>query len=67
MVKSADGERSKSVDEREANGKALRKQVPRRSHGEWAPASNRPIPVHPSNQQDAGRLEYLLPRSNMVA
>ena len=61
MVKSANGERSKSVDEREANGKALRKQTPRRSHGEWAPASNRPDPIDLLQQQDAGRLEYLLP------
>jgi uncharacterized protein (DUF2252 family) len=61
MVKSGNDESLERVDERQANGKALRKQVPRRSHGEWAPASNRPDPIDLLQQQDAGRLDYLLP------
>lgn len=46
---------------RRAAGKALRRQVPRRSHGEWAPASDRPDPIALLQQQDQGRLQHLLP------
>jgi uncharacterized protein (DUF2252 family) len=50
-----------SVEERSAQGKSLRKQVPRSSHGEWTPASDRPNPLQLLQAQDEGRLDHLLP------
>lgn len=47
--------------ERRAQGKAKRKDVPRRSHGTWQPASDRPDPLALLQEQDNGRLQYLLP------
>lgn len=44
-----------------AAGKAVRNAVPRRSHGDWQPASDRPDPLDLLQQQDEGRLHYLLP------
>ena len=41
--------------------KALRKQAPRGSHGEWSPAPDRPDPLGLLQAQDQGRLEHLLP------
>jgi uncharacterized protein (DUF2252 family) len=41
--------------------KELRKQAPRSSHGEWAPAADRPDPLSLLQAQDKGRLERLLP------
>ena len=41
--------------------KALRKQVPRSSHGEWSPAPDRPDPLDLLQAQDESRPEYLLP------
>ena len=41
--------------------KALRKQAPRGSHGEWSPAPDRPDPLDLLQAQDQGRLEHLLP------
>lgn len=41
--------------------KELRKQVPRSSHGEWVPAADRPDPISLLQQQDTGRIQYLLP------
>jgi uncharacterized protein (DUF2252 family) len=49
------------VEERAALGKSLRKQVPRRSHGEWAPVPDRPDPISLLQAQDKGRLQHLLP------
>jgi uncharacterized protein (DUF2252 family) len=48
-------------DDRVASGKALRKQVPRSSHGDWAPAADRPDPIDLLQAEDKGRLQYLLP------
>ena len=44
-----------------AKGKSLRKQVPRSSHGDWAPAADRDDPLNLLQQQDEGRIQYLLP------
>ena len=41
--------------------KELRKQAPRSSHGEWAPAADRPDPLSLLQAQDKGRIERLLP------
>ena len=48
------------VEERAALGKSYRKQVPRSSHGEWAPAPDRPDPISLLQAQDEGRLQHLL-------
>ena len=42
-------------------GKALRKKVPRSSHGGWSPAADRPDPIALLQEQDEGRLKHLLP------
>ncbi len=48
-------------DERAAAGRALRRQVPRSSHGAWAPAPDRPDPLAILAQQDVSRVPDLLP------
>jgi uncharacterized protein (DUF2252 family) len=50
-----------TVDERAARGKAARAEVPRRSHGEWAPTSVRPDPLALLEEQSATRVEELVP------
>ena len=50
-----------SVADRRDAGKALRKQVSRRSHAEWSPAANRPDPISLLEEQNSTRLEYLVP------
>jgi uncharacterized protein (DUF2252 family) len=47
--------------ERRKRGKALRKQVPRRSHGAWSPASDRPDPIAQLQAEDESRLQQLVP------
>src|SRR3569833_3897506 len=42
-------------------GKAVRAQVPRRSHGAWSPASDRPDPVAVLERQAATRGPSLVP------
>jgi uncharacterized protein (DUF2252 family) len=49
------------VEARAALGKSLRKQVPRRSHGDWTPVPDRPDPLSLLQEQDQGRLQHLLP------
>jgi hypothetical protein len=48
-------------DERYAAGKALRRQVPRASHTEWAPDSERPEPISLLEESNKTRLERLVP------
>jgi uncharacterized protein (DUF2252 family) len=48
-------------DERAARGKAARAEVPRRSHGEWEPATGRPDPVKLLEEQAASRVPELVP------
>ena len=48
-------------EERKAAGKALRKDVPRSSHGDWSPASDRPDPVDVITSQDTDRVQWLVP------
>jgi len=50
-----------NVETRAALGKSLRQQVPRRSHGDWAPAPGRPDPLSLLQEQDRGHLQHLLP------
>lgn len=47
--------------ERKEQGKALRKTVPRSSHAEWSPTTDRADPVDLLTSQDADRIQYLVP------
>ena len=49
------------LKERRAAGRGLRKETPRKSHGLWRPASDRPDPINLLRDQDAGRIEHLIP------
>ena len=50
-----------TVDERVARGQAARQETPRRSHGQWEPAPDRPDPVTLLEQQAASRVPDLVP------
>ncbi|HEU5386082.1 MAG TPA: DUF2252 domain-containing protein [Streptosporangiaceae bacterium] len=50
-----------TVDERVARGQAARQEAPRRSHGRWEPAPDRPDPVTLLEQQAASRVPHLVP------
>ncbi|HWZ20691.1 MAG TPA: DUF2252 domain-containing protein [Ktedonobacteraceae bacterium] len=50
-----------SVEYRRDAGKALRKQVSRRSHAKWSPAADRPDPISLLEEQNRSRLDYLVP------
>lgn len=50
-----------TVDERRQLGKAARAKVPRSSHADWAPASDRPDPVAVVEQQNSDRIASLVP------
>ena len=47
--------------ERYAAGRALRSKAPRISHGEWAPASDRPDPISVLEEQNRTRVQDLVP------
>ena len=49
------------VDERAALGKMLRQQVPRRLHGRWEPAADRPDPLDVVRARNRGRQRRLIP------
>ena len=50
-----------TVEERVARGRAARESAPRRSHGDWAPAADRPDPVALIEEQAADRVPSLVP------
>ncbi len=50
-----------TAEERRAEGKALRKQVPRSSHADWQPPADRPNPVELLRSQGETRVQALLP------
>jgi uncharacterized protein (DUF2252 family) len=50
-----------AADERMAEGRSLRKKVPRSSHGDWIAPANRPDPMGLLKIADRGRLAELLP------
>ena len=52
---------SRSPEERAAAGKAARQDVPRSSHGEWVPASDRTDPIEIMEQQAETRAPELVP------
>ena len=51
----------RSPEERKADGKARREAVPRSSHGDWSPATDRPDPVDVITSQNANRVQPLVP------
>ena len=62
MVTAANHSKSPmTVEERAARGKALRAEVPRSSHGDWAPASKRPDPIELLQEQAESRVQELVP------
>src|SRR5258708_1789679 len=46
---------------RRAAGKELRNRVPRSSHAEWTPATDRPDPLSLLQEQNRSRLAHLVP------
>ncbi len=50
-----------SVQERVAKGKAARQATPRKSHGRWQPATNRPDPISLLEEQARTRVPELVP------
>src|SRR2546430_15508581 len=51
----------RTVADRRAAGRALRKEVPRSSHAEWSPASERPDPISLLEEQNVSRQAQLVP------
>jgi len=50
-----------SAQERMDLGRARRKSTPRSVHGQWAPSPDRPDPVELLEEQNAARVEFLIP------
>ena len=50
-----------SCQERMTKGKALRNQVPRSSHAQWQPPSDRRDPIQILEESNQGRLPKLIP------
>ena len=50
-----------TIEQRAELGRSLREQTPRSSHGEWSAASDRPDPVSLLEDQNNGRLDWLVP------
>ncbi|MET1006454.1 MAG: DUF2252 family protein, partial [Propionibacteriaceae bacterium] len=53
--------RATSREERYAMGRELRRQVPRKSLGQWSPPAGRPDPVALLQESHQGRLDWLVP------
>jgi uncharacterized protein (DUF2252 family) len=53
--------RHQNIEQRTEHGKSLREQTPLSSHGEWSAAQNRPDPVSLIEEQNNGRLDWLIP------
>ena len=51
----------RTVADRRAAGRALRKEVPRSSHAEWSPASDLPDPINLLEEQNLTRQAQLVP------
>ena len=51
----------RTVDERRAQGRALRNAVPRTSQAEWAPSADRPDPIAMLQASNDGRMATLVP------
>jgi uncharacterized protein (DUF2252 family) len=53
--------RRQTVAERRELGKSLRKRAPRTNHAQWSPKSARPNPIDLLEEQNQGRLDFLVP------
>src|SRR5712671_4902329 len=51
----------RTVADRRATGRALRKEVPRSSHAEWSPVADRPDPISLLEEQNVSRQAQLVP------
>ena len=51
----------RTVADRRATGRALCKEMPRSSHAEWSPASERPDPISLLEEQNVSRQAQLVP------
>jgi len=51
----------RTVADRRAAGRALRKEVPRSSHAEWSPVADRPDPISLLEEQNVSRQAQLVP------
>src|SRR5207244_891036 len=51
----------RTVADRRAAGRALRKEVPRSSHAEWSPVADRADPISLLEEQNLTRLAQLMP------
>ncbi len=49
------------VSARLVAGQEARKRAPRKSHGDWSPAFDRPDPIATLRAQDEGRIAHLIP------
>jgi uncharacterized protein (DUF2252 family) len=61
MFEVLDNGRMSTIQERQEIGRTLREQVPRSSHGIWAPTSSRADPINLLQEHDKNRLKHLLP------
>jgi uncharacterized protein (DUF2252 family) len=50
-----------SIEERRAQGRALRAKTPRSSHADWSPASDRPDPISLLEESNKTRVASLVP------
>ena len=48
-------------EKRHADGKDLRRAVPRESHAEWTPSKGRPDPLKLIAENNQGRQKHLIP------
>lgn len=55
------GRKFMSWEERRAEGKKLRRTVPREAHAEWSPPKSRPDPVKTVMANNKGRQKHLIP------
>ena len=61
MSENLQGNEKTARPERRKMGKALRKQAPRSSHGDWSPEPDRPDPISLLQAQDKSRIQHLVP------
>src|SRR5438132_13256906 len=52
---------ARTLADRRAAGRKLRNKVPRSSHAEWTPATDRPDPLSLLQEQNRSRLAHLVP------
>ncbi|MBT8129516.1 MAG: DUF2252 domain-containing protein [Gammaproteobacteria bacterium] len=50
-----------TIEQRTEHGKSLRQQTPHSSHGAWSPSPERPDPIGLIEEQNEGRLDWLVP------